>query len=65
MATRTRVWCVLILFAYPFFSIGMGVTIAVFGTSPTLCAPEPRLYPGLACIRNYAYTHAHAVYSNP
>ena len=65
MATRARVWCVLILLAYPFFSIGMGVTIAVFGTSLTLYAPEPRPYPAPACIHNYAYTHPNAVYSNP
>ena len=54
----------LILPAHQFFSIGMGVTIVIFGTSPASCAPKPRPYPDPTCIRNYAYTHAYALYSN-
>ena len=33
MATRVRIWCVLVLLAYPFFSVGAGVAVAIFGAS--------------------------------
>ncbi|KAH6909481.1 hypothetical protein BKA70DRAFT_1221726 [Coprinopsis sp. MPI-PUGE-AT-0042] len=31
MATRGRIWCVLILLAYPFFAVGVGVIVCVMG----------------------------------
>ena len=31
MTTRARLWCALILLAYPFFAIGCGTIVAVLG----------------------------------
>ncbi|KAJ7716937.1 hypothetical protein B0H16DRAFT_1338520, partial [Mycena metata] len=38
MSTRVRVWCVLILLAYPFFSVGGGVIVCVMGRYSNLNA---------------------------
>ncbi|KAJ7220829.1 hypothetical protein GGX14DRAFT_676168 [Mycena pura] len=42
MGTRMRIWCVLIMLAYPFFSVGVGVSVCVLGLlAAAWCSEDP------------------------